>query len=105
MNWYRRFAIFLFLLGFASVAAIWVFDPSDVHYKQIDLTLIVAAAIRTISGICLAIVGAAHKRPDHASPKLWRRWVVPNFRFKGWDDVWLRFIQKPEGTQFPVFTF
>ena len=69
MNWYHRFAVFLLVLGVASIAAIWVFDPNDTHYKQIDLTLKVAAAIGTISGIYLAIVGNARdpKRADQPS--------------------------------------
>ena len=71
MNWYRRFAILLLVLGIASVAAIWVFDPNDADYKQIDLTLKVAAAIGTISGIYLAIVGAARdqKLQDWGLPR------------------------------------
>jgi len=69
MNWHRRFAIVLLVIGIASVAAIWFFDPNDAHYKQIDLTLKVAAAIGTISGIYLAIFGAArdHRREGRAS--------------------------------------
>jgi HEAT repeat protein len=62
MKRYPLFVVLLLLVAATSVACIWLFAPTDQHYKQLDLTLKVAAAVGTVSAIFVALAGLAKSR-------------------------------------------